>query len=97
MNKVLMTLIAAAFAGTTLTAGAQAPAPAKGDAPKATPATPAAPAKGEAAKATPATPATPSPKAGAAKSDTPQAGVTKAKSKKKAKSKAKGKSKGDGK
>ena len=44
MSKLLTTLIAAAFAGATLTAVAQAPAPAKGDAPKAVPATPATPA-----------------------------------------------------
>ena len=64
MNKLLTTLIAAAFAGAALTAIAQpvVPAPAKADAPKATPATPAMPAKGEATKATPATPATPAKK-----------------------------------
>jgi len=63
MSKLLSTLIAAVFAVVTFNAAAQAPA--KGDAPKAAPATPAAPAKGDAPKATPATPATP------AKADAP--------------------------
>ena len=70
MNKLMTTLIAAAFATSTFTAFAQAPA--KSDAPKAAPATPATaatPAKGDAAKATPATPAT---AAAPAKADAPK-------------------------
>lgn len=69
MNKLMTTLIAAAFATTTFTAFAQAPA--KSDAPKATPATPAVPAKTDAAKAAPAKPATPA--TPSAKSDAPKA------------------------
>src|SRR5688572_18672973 len=62
MNRLLTTLVAAMFAGTTFAAIAQ---PAKSEAPKAVPATPAVPAKGEPTKAVPAIPATPSAKAGA--------------------------------
>jgi hypothetical protein len=83
MSKLLATLIAAAFAVTTFSAAAQAPA--KGDEKKAAPATPATPAKGDATKATPATPATP-----AAKADAPKG---KSEAKKKGKS-SKGKKKG---
>ena len=84
MRKLLATAIVAVFAATTGLA-AQA-ADSKGDAMKATPATPASPAKGDAAKATPATPATPS--SASAKSDTKamaDSGTKKTKSKSKTK------------
>jgi hypothetical protein len=86
MSKLLATLIAAAFAVTTFSAAAQAPA--KGEEKKATPATPATPAKGDAKKATPATPATP-----AAKADAPKAAKGKSEAKKGKSSKSKGKAK----
>jgi outer membrane biosynthesis protein TonB len=82
MNKLLTTLLAAAFATMTFNAVAQT-APA-------TPATPAAPAKADAAKATPATPATP-----AAKADAPKKEKAKADKPKKAKADQPKKAKAD--
>jgi len=89
MSKLLSTLIAAAFAVTTFGAVAQTP-PAKGDAPKAAPATPAQPsAKADKAKAEKK-----------AKADKPKAEKKAKSDKPKAEKSAKGdakKAKGDGK
>ena len=94
MNKLLTTLIATGFAAMTFNAVAQTTpaAPAKAEAPKATPATPATPAKGDAVKATPATPATP---AAEKKTDAPKKAKAKADKPKKAKSDAPKKAKAD--
>jgi hypothetical protein len=93
MSKLLATLIAAAFAVTTFSAAAQAPA--KGDEKKAAPATPATPAKGDATKATPATPASPSAKGDAPRGDKPKAAKKKSETKKKATKSSKSKGKGN--